>query len=70
MAIAYLINNVIVVFCINFDTVYNVLKWTDVMSYIYVLGCLLVGLIHFSIGMILFKKCKLKKWGSLIKKTM
>lgn len=66
IGIAYIIDNVIVVFCINFDTVYSVLTWTDVMSYIYVIGCLIVALLHFYLGMMIFKRYKWKKWGKII----
>ena len=68
VGIAYIIDNVIVVFCINFNVVYSVLTWTDWPSYIYVLLCLLVALFHFYIGMTLFRKHKWKKWGSSFEK--
>lgn len=68
-AIAYSIDNAIVVFCINFDTVYTVLKWTDVASYFYVIGCIIVAILHFGLGYYIFRR-KFKKWGHLIKNYM
>ena len=58
VGLAYVVDNVIVVFCINHDTVYKVLKWTDLASYFYVLGCLLVAILHFFLGWAIFWKCK------------
>ena len=69
VAIAYVIDNIIVVFFINFDTVYTVLKWTDVASYLFAIGCWLVAILHFFLGWLIFRKIKFKKWGELIKKN-
>ncbi len=67
--IAYVIDNIIVVFYINFNTVYKVLKWTDVASYLFVIGCWLVAMLHFFLGWLIFRKIKFKKCGELVKRN-
>ena len=69
VGLAYVADSVIAVFCINFDTMYKVLKWTDVMSYVYVVVCLGVAELHFLLGKLLFKY-KFRKWGNELKKIM
>lgn len=58
VAFCYIIDNVIVTFCINFTPVYSVLTWTNGMSYGYIIACFIVLAIHFSIGYYFFKKFK------------